>query len=133
VNDRDAGEEFVWIGARRFEDIVVADEKVRVGLIEPAVVVVDPVHAEEYSFLDMAGGAQFGEQIVEVFPVRFPWVRRRQLVFPQEEAKQRASQHLWRNVAAVVAVRQRGQVNMAVDQGFAGHHAPLIIGDISLL
>ena len=107
------------------EHIVVADEKVRVGLVQPAVVVVAPVDAAEYGFLHMAGGAQFCEQIVEVFPIRFPWVRRRQWVFPQEEAKEWASQHLWRNVAAVVAVRQRGQMHVAIDKQFGRHNVLL--------
>src|SRR5713101_9059807 len=107
------------------EHIVVADEKVRVGLVQPAVVVVAPVHAEEYGLLHMAGGAQFGEQLVEVFPIRFPWVRRRQWVFPHEEAKERASQHLRRNVAAVISVRQRSQMHVAIDKQFGRHNVLL--------
>jgi hypothetical protein len=71
-----------------------------------------------------------GEQIVEVFPVRFPWIRWRQLVFPQEEAKQRTLEHLRRDVTAVVAVGQRGQMHVAVDQGFISHWST-VIGQLS--
>src|SRR4029079_14217245 len=80
--DRDAGEEFIRMGPRGLEHMVVADEKVCVRLVEPAVLVVHAVHTKEYGALNMAGGTQFDEQIVEIFPVRFPRVRRRQLVFP---------------------------------------------------
>jgi len=80
--DRDAGEELIRVGPCDVEYIVVADEKVCVRLVEAAILVVDPIHAEEYGLLNMVGGAQFGEQIVEIFPVRFPRVHRRQLVFP---------------------------------------------------
>jgi len=54
-------------------------------------------------------------------------------VFPQKEAKERASQHLRRDVATIVAVRKRGKVDVTIDQGFFDHHAPLVIGDTSLL
>jgi len=80
--DRDAGEELIRVGPCNVEYIVVADQKVRVCLIESAVLVVDPIHAEEHGLLNMVRGTQFDEQIVEIFPVRFPRVRRRQLVFP---------------------------------------------------
>jgi hypothetical protein len=78
--------------------------------------VIDPIHTEEDGLLNMVRGAQFVAQIVEVFPVRFPRVRWRQLVFPEEESKQRASQHLRGDVAAVVAVRQSREVDVAVDK-----------------
>src|SRR4029079_1365482 len=80
--DRDAGEELIRVGPCNVEYIVVADEKVCVRLVEAAVLVVHAVHTKEYGSLNMVGGAQFGEQIVEIFPVRFPRVCRGQLVFP---------------------------------------------------
>ena len=49
--------------------------------------VVEAIHAEEHGFLHMAGGAQFGEQIVEIFLVGFARVRRRQVVFPQQRSE----------------------------------------------
>jgi len=52
--DRDAGEKFIWIALRGFQHVVVADQKIRVCLIQPAVLVVDPIHAEEDSLLNMA-------------------------------------------------------------------------------
>ena len=51
--DRDAGEKFIRVGPRGFEHIVVTDQEIRVCLIEPAILVVDPVHAEEHGFLDV--------------------------------------------------------------------------------
>ncbi len=51
--DRDAREEFIRVGPRGPENIVVADQEIRVCLIEPAILVVDPVHAEDYGFLDV--------------------------------------------------------------------------------
>ena len=36
------------IGPRGLQHIVVADQKIRVCLIEPAILVVDPIHAEEH-------------------------------------------------------------------------------------
>jgi len=74
--DRDPSEEFIRVGPCGLEHIVVTDEKIRLGLIEAAILVVDPVHAEKYGFLNMAGGAQFGEEMVEVFPVGLARVSR---------------------------------------------------------
>src|SRR5262245_21634404 len=59
------------------------------------------------------------------------WVRRRELVFPQEEAKQQALQHFWRDIAAIIAVRKGGEMDVAVDQGFFDHLAPYIIGALA--
>src|SRR5687767_9607711 len=131
--NRDAGEELIRVSPGGLQHIIVADQKIRVCLIEPAVLIVDPIHTEEYGLLNMMRGAQFGKQIVEVLTIGFLWVRGRQFVLPQKEAKQRTLQHLRRDVAAVVAVRQSCQMYVTVDQGFFDHRAPLIIGDISLL
>ena len=51
--DRDAGEEFIRVGPRGLEHIVVADEEIRLGLIEATILVVDPIHAEEHGLLDV--------------------------------------------------------------------------------
>ena len=51
--NRDAGEEFIRVGPRGLDDIFVADQEIRFCLIEPAVLVVDPVHAEDHGFLDV--------------------------------------------------------------------------------
>jgi len=51
--DRDAGEEFIRVGPRGLEHIVVADQEIRMGLIEAAVLVIDPIHAEDHGFLDV--------------------------------------------------------------------------------
>src|SRR5262245_42395844 len=61
------------------------------------------------------------------------WVRRRELVFPQEEAKQQALQQFWGDIAAIVTVRKGGEMDVAVDQVFFDHLAPYIIGDLSPL
>jgi hypothetical protein len=45
-------------------------------------------------------------------------------VFPQEKTKERASKEFRRDEATVVAVRQRREMDMAVDQGLAGHDKP---------
>ena len=47
-------------------------------------------------------------------------------MFPQEEAKERASQHLRRDEAAIIVVRQSSQMYVTVDQGFAGHESMVI-------
>ncbi len=103
--NRHACKQFVRVCLNGLEDVIVADQKVCLLAVEPAVLIVDPIHAEDHGLADMTRRAQFSEQIVEIFPVRFPWFRRRQFVFPQEEAKQRAPQHLRGDVAAVVIVR----------------------------
>ncbi len=91
------------------------------GLVEPAVLVVGPVHAEQDGFLYMTGGAQFERADRRHIS---GWLRegvRREFVLPQEKPKQRAFEHLRRNVAAVVAVGQRGQMHVAVDEGLVSH------------
>ena len=55
------------MGLRGLEHIIVADQEIRVCLIEPSVLVVDPIHAEEYGLLNMTRRAQFAEEVVEVF------------------------------------------------------------------
>src|SRR5262245_18518014 len=55
------------------------------------------------------------------------WIRRRELVFPQEEAKQQALQQLWGDIAAIVTVRKGGEMDVAVYQVFFDHLAPYII------
>ncbi len=52
-------------------------------LIEPPVLVVDPIHAEEYGLLNMTRRAQFAEEIVEVFPIGLFWLVRVERVFPE--------------------------------------------------
>ena len=93
------------------------------GLIEPAVLVVDPIHAQEYGFLHMARGAELCQQVVEIFLIGFARLFRSKLVLPQEKAKQRTLEHLRRDVAAVVSVRQRSQMDVAIDQGFASRYS----------
>ncbi len=51
--NRDACEEFIRVGPRGFEHIVVADEKIRLDLIEAAILVVDPIHSEQHGLLDV--------------------------------------------------------------------------------
>ncbi len=71
------------MGLRGLEHIIVADQEIRVCLIEPPVLVVDPIHAEEYDLLNMTRRAQFAEEIVEVFPIGFLWLVRVERVFPE--------------------------------------------------
>ena len=52
-------------------------------LIEPPVLVVDPIHAEEYGLLNMTRRAQFAEEIAEVFPIGLFWLVRVERVFPE--------------------------------------------------
>jgi len=59
--DRYPGEEVMWMGPRDLEDMVVADQELRVCRIEAAVPFVDPIHTEDDGLLHMAGGAQLGE------------------------------------------------------------------------
>ena len=55
------------MGLRVLEHIIVADQEIRVCLIEPPVLVVDPIHAEEYGLLNMTRRAQFRQQVAERF------------------------------------------------------------------
>ena len=75
--DRDACEQFVRVCLNGLEDVIVADQKVCMLAVEPAVLIVGPIHAEDHGLPDVTRRAQFSEQIAEVFPVRFPWFRRR--------------------------------------------------------
>ena len=70
------------MGLRGLEHIIVTDEKIRVRLIGPTILVVDPIHAEEYGLLNMTRRAQFAEEIVEVFPIGLLWLVRVERVFP---------------------------------------------------
>ena len=70
------------MGLRGFDHIIVADQEIRVRLIEPAILVVDPIHAEEYGLSNMTRRAQFRQQIVEVFLIGFPRLVLRELVLP---------------------------------------------------
>jgi hypothetical protein len=54
--DRRAGKKLVGIGLRDLQHVVVADEKLRMLSVKQAGLVVEPVHAEEYGFLDISGG-----------------------------------------------------------------------------
>ena len=56
--------------------------------------------------------------MVEVAFNRLSRMRRREILFPQEKPKERATQKFWRDEATIVSVRQGGQMDMAVDQGF---------------
>ena len=71
------------MGLLGLEHIIVADQEIRVCLIEPPVLVVDPIHAEEYGLLNMTRRAQFAEEIVEVFPLGLLWLVRVERVFPE--------------------------------------------------
>ena len=71
------------MGLLGLEHIIVADQEIRVCLIEPPVLVVDPIHAEEYGLLNMTRRAQFAEEIVEVFPIGLFWLVRVERMFPE--------------------------------------------------
>src|SRR6185295_4541686 len=72
--DRDACEKLMPVSLGSFEHIVVVDEKISVSLIEVAIPVVDSVHTEQHGLLNMTGGAEFGEEIIQILLVCFPWV-----------------------------------------------------------
>src|SRR5215472_10483615 len=75
----------------------------------------------------MARRTQFGEEIVEVFLIRLSWVSRGKLVLPQQEPEQHALEHRGGYVAAVIPVWQRGKMDVAINEGFSGRHAPLVM------
>ena len=54
-----------------FEDIVVADEKVRLLKLEQAGLVVESIHAEEYGLRDVLRSAKLRHQMFEIPPVGF--------------------------------------------------------------
>jgi hypothetical protein len=70
------------MGLRGVDHIIVADQEIRVPLIEPAILVVDPVHAEEYGLSNVTRRTQFGKQIVEMFLIGLSWFVDVELVLP---------------------------------------------------
>jgi hypothetical protein len=49
--DRDSGWEFIGVSVHSLEHAIVADQKIRVGLIEPAVLIVYSIHTKDTAFL----------------------------------------------------------------------------------
>ena len=52
-------------------------------LIEPPVLVVDPIHAEEYGLLNLTRRAQFPQQVAERFLIGLSRLIRVERVFPE--------------------------------------------------
>ena len=64
--DRRTGKKHIRISSDGLEDVIVADEKVRVLPIEQAGLVVKSIHTEQYCFRNMPRGAQFRQQMFEI-------------------------------------------------------------------
>jgi hypothetical protein len=74
----------------------------------------------------MCGRPQFREQVIDVFPVGLAGIVQRQPVFPEQEPEERTLKHVRRDVTAVIAVGQRRQMHMAIDELFVTGHGSII-------
>ncbi len=120
--DRGAGEKHVRMGLRCFQHIIIADHEFCMCSVKQTGLVIVSVHSEEHGLLYVFRRAKFCDEMFKIPRVGFSRMGRGEFLFPEQESKERAVEHLRRNIAPIVAVRQGCEVNMAVDERFLSDH-----------